>query len=164
MSDLAVSTLSSILIAVVTAWVAVRLGARRFYAERWWERKAETYTDLMGALYRMEKTYLSYLDAFEKQRRVLLYQNPSEKSPEQIDHDDALDAVTREVAMGEFVISAEASAILDGLLKDLRRSVSENDNPYQLYDARVDLLRKRATELRAAAKRDLKIGRRRGGR
>ena len=37
-------------VAIVTSVVTVRLSLRKFHAERWWERKAEAYNDVLNAL------------------------------------------------------------------------------------------------------------------
>ena len=41
-----IKLLSSIPVAIVTAWVTVWLALRRFRSERWWERKVDSYTSL----------------------------------------------------------------------------------------------------------------------
>lgn len=50
---LSIST--GLIIAIVSAYVTVRLSIKRFREERWWERKAESYTSILVALHNMKK-------------------------------------------------------------------------------------------------------------
>ncbi len=43
-----------IVVAIVSARVTVSLALRRFYAEKWWERKWEAYTGIINALHHMK--------------------------------------------------------------------------------------------------------------
>jgi hypothetical protein len=45
------SLLPSLIVGICTAIFSVRLALRRFHAERWWERKAEAYSQIEEALY-----------------------------------------------------------------------------------------------------------------
>ena len=47
-----VGTLSTgVVIAAISSWITVQLSLRRFRTERWWERKAEAYERIIGALH-----------------------------------------------------------------------------------------------------------------
>jgi hypothetical protein len=48
--DLAIA----LVIAVVSAWITVQLSLRRFRYERWWDRKAEAYERIIGALHHVK--------------------------------------------------------------------------------------------------------------
>ena len=45
--------LVGLVVAVVASLVTVRLSLKRFYAERWWDRKADAYTRVIAALHQM---------------------------------------------------------------------------------------------------------------
>lgn len=149
--------LGSLLVSLVVAWFVVWYGAQSFYTQKWWERKADTYDSLMAALYRLEKHYLRELVKIEQPSAVpaALWQG---KSPDVIEHDEALGEIEREVAMGEFTVSADVERVLSGLLADLRASSGKATHLYEFYDLRVDIVRARMGELRRAAKRDLRLG------
>ena len=42
---------SAIVIAVISARVTVHFALKRFYSEKWWERKTEAYTAIIEALH-----------------------------------------------------------------------------------------------------------------
>jgi hypothetical protein len=46
--------LPSLIGGVVTAAVSVRLALKRFRSERWWERKAQAYSDLLLSLFHVQ--------------------------------------------------------------------------------------------------------------
>jgi hypothetical protein len=45
------SLVPALIVGILTAVISVRLALRRFHAERWWERKAEAYSQIVEALY-----------------------------------------------------------------------------------------------------------------
>jgi len=46
--------LPGLLIAVVTAIVTIHLSIKRFHSERWWERKADSYSRIVESLHQMK--------------------------------------------------------------------------------------------------------------
>ena len=60
MSDFFVESLtilvSTLLVAIVTAYLTVRLSIRRFHSEKWWEKKQEAYSSLLESLQK-QKNY-----------------------------------------------------------------------------------------------------------
>src|SRR6266536_1374619 len=82
LEDRALNALAAILpglvIAVVTAIITVRLALRRFYSERWWERKAQAYSDILEALYISQ----AYADAFVARAVGGGYRDPDERYKE----------------------------------------------------------------------------------
>ena len=54
MSGIVLDIIKSLLIAAVASWITVKLSLRKFYTEKWWERKAQAYSEIIGSLARME--------------------------------------------------------------------------------------------------------------
>src|SRR5439155_2621706 len=59
--------LSGLFVAIVTSILTVWLALWRFHSEKWWERKAELYSNLMEALYDMHCYHREWLDDYESQ-------------------------------------------------------------------------------------------------
>ena len=55
--------LTGIIIAAVSAWVTVQLSLRKFRKEKWWERKADTYSNVIEALYNSKAYPQHFMDA-----------------------------------------------------------------------------------------------------
>lgn len=55
-----------VLLAVITAAVTVRLSLRNFYTEKWWERQAEAYSEILESLSHMKR----HTDAFIRREEM----------------------------------------------------------------------------------------------
>lgn len=56
-SQLAVTSATALVVALLGAWVTVQLAYRRFRKEKWWERKFDTYDRVIDALYRTKEVW-----------------------------------------------------------------------------------------------------------
>jgi hypothetical protein len=54
----------------LAAWLATRLGLRRFYREKIWERKTDAYTVIFRALFDMARWHDEHLTAYFRERDV----------------------------------------------------------------------------------------------
>ena len=57
-------------ISVAGAFLAAYLAGKRFRNERWWEKKAAAYAELVDALHKMKWPYSEHLDAAMEQRDI----------------------------------------------------------------------------------------------
>ena len=46
---------SAIFVSVVTAVLTVQLALRRFYSEKWWERRSDAYSEIIKALHQVRE-------------------------------------------------------------------------------------------------------------
>jgi len=61
--------LVSLFVAIITAIVTVQRSIRKFSAEKWWEKKAEAYEHIIGALHDHKAFSDTYLKAQDRLRR-----------------------------------------------------------------------------------------------
>jgi hypothetical protein len=47
---------SSLVVAIIVAILTVQLSLRRFYREKWWERRLDAYTRVIEALHHMQRS------------------------------------------------------------------------------------------------------------
>jgi len=149
--NILISVLLSLIPAVFIAFITVRLSLRQFYSQKWWEKKAEVYSDIIGHL-----TDLNYsID------EVSL----AEKTEKGItkNHVDKLVNVFREslIPIKKAAISG-AYAISDKAALELRQLIKKlEDFAYfpLVFDqkAEMDLFRNCLERIRKEAKKDLKI-------
>ncbi|EMF7565435.1 hypothetical protein V4F78_004947 [Serratia marcescens] len=52
-----VSALISMVISLIGAWVTMRLALHRFYREKWWDKRATAYLELVDVLYDFKESY-----------------------------------------------------------------------------------------------------------
>lgn len=98
----------TLLVAVATSWVTVRLSLNRFRSERWWERKADAYAKVIEALHHAKEFPDRHLEAEYEGREV-----SKEADRELRTRSKEANAEVRRVANVEaFLLSDEAMARL----------------------------------------------------
>jgi hypothetical protein len=151
LSEIIVGIVSATLTAPLAAWLALR----RFYSERWWERKLDAYTVLIESLHHMGRPYDEALEAeidgrqLSKEFKETLNKKSSEAYAE----------VLKQLDMSEFIISREAADVLRNALRKADEANTHSDYTQYIF-AKQNALVEAITQLKAAAKRDLRLGRR----
>jgi hypothetical protein len=116
MPTLLTTIASGLLIAVITSLLTVRLALWRFHSEKWWERKAELYSNLIEALYDMRCYSHEWLDNYdidpESDRPA-----EAEKRKDRLDellsrHNKAEEEVEKIAIIGAFIVSDAVAADL----------------------------------------------------
>ncbi|TAK03194.1 hypothetical protein EPO44_07515 [bacterium] len=153
LADIAKVLLPGIVIAVLSAWITVRLAIRRFHQERWWEKKEAAYSSLLEVLHRFKRYASQHYD------RELGHHDPSDEDKAALEAEwqktDREYERLRDLA--SLHLSGEAISILDEYEK--RKHEAQNEDDFLLWiegdlAAATDCLEK----LKRAAKKDLKVG------
>lgn len=104
MSNFAITVLTGIIIAVVSAWVTVQLALRRFRAEKWWEKRVEAYERVIEALHHSKAFTSVHLDAAYAGKDV-----PEERDKElRAKSKEALREIEKATDIGGFLLGEEA--------------------------------------------------------
>lgn len=104
-NDFLATLASQVVVAALTAFITVKLALRRFYSEKWWERKLAAYTTVIEALSHI----LNFID-----REAESYFRGEELSEERqaelatLSH-KGRDELARAASLGTFLISQQAS-------------------------------------------------------
>jgi len=119
-----------ITVGVLSTLITYRLTRRKFISERWWEKKAETYTRIIEAMWHLRNYYhTSYGDAIDEANIT------KERKEELWKHWRAgMDEVERVAIIGEFMISEEATAFLQAYLKKPEISYQPGEWDSKIYD------------------------------
>lgn len=100
------SLLMPLVIAIATSYLTVRLSLRQFYSQKWWERKADTYSNILSHLSTL-KYYFGQLLEDEIQGGL------DSESPrhERLNSDfaQAREALFKEAGLGGYVVSENVS-------------------------------------------------------
>lgn len=113
--NILVSVLISIIPAVVVAFLTVRLSIKQFYSQKWWEKKAETYSAISGAFAGLLFCTKELADLIEgktkadQHRRDTLGRKCRECS----------DLLKQVVAEGSYIISKEAYGVIEDVINKL---------------------------------------------
>ncbi len=109
--------------AVIASYITVRLSLRRFYSEKWWEKKAEAYSAILEALHYMKRSFDEDLEADMLRREI------PEDRKEQLrqKYREADDELKKRIDIGQFVLSDEAALTKGELrkLNALKKSVGD---------------------------------------
>jgi len=145
--------LTSVVVAVLTAWLTVRLSLRRFRSERWWEKKVAAYERVIEAFHKSKKVDAEKLLAEYTGREV-----PIDRETElrKLAH-EAREDIIRASDVGGFILSQRALGVLsryeaesDSLSKE-----SEEGPWFEYLEAQQSLTHKCMLEFIAEAKADL---------
>ena len=152
LKDMLIALVPGLIIAVVASIVTVRLSLRRFYSEKWWERKADTYSSIVEALYNMKAYIEAYRDAiaegkdFKKDSTHEVVRKAAE----------GRDQVFRAAAIGSFIISDEAAASLGHLRNEIMMEM-QTGSLFSELDEHAAIVTRYLQQLRDIAKKDLNV-------
>ena len=148
-----ITVVSSLLVAVITAFVTVKLSLRRFYTERWWEKKAEVYSRIIEALHRYKKYDEEKLEIEMKYPRG---DNDELEKKLSKQWAESKAEIEKAVDLGAFIVSEEVESILT---KFLNRKIGDpNYDPlFEIIEKDLGKVKKCLSEVKAAAKKDLGI-------
>jgi hypothetical protein len=111
MLEFLVKALPGIISAIIASYFAARWSLRRFYSEKWWERKEKAYADIIDALYDL----LQYCE-IQKEDFGGGTKYSDEKMKEFGErYSQAFWKIKKATDIGAFVVSPEAENILKGL-------------------------------------------------
>lgn len=147
---IAINLIPSLIIAIVTALLTVKLSLRKFYKERWWEKKVDTYSRIVDALH----NYKNYNE--QKLKIEMSHPNSGEEKKLEKQWEDADAELQRAIDLGAFVISEEAEEIIK---KFLNRQIGDPN-----YEPLVDIIeydlvqvKKCLSAVKKTAKNDLNL-------
>jgi hypothetical protein len=137
--------------------LTVRLALRRFYSEKWWERKSAAYTVIIESMHHLREHADTNL-IFES-RGVPLTKDGEQEL--ELKLKQAIADLRKHRDIGSFVISKEATSILNSLFLELDKSVEIGrlKSYVEYLDYRVGALDQALAKMRDVAKTDLSIQR-----
>ncbi len=146
-----------ILIAAILAFIA-SLGAiyntnfKRFTSERWWERKSRAYEDIVVSLSDLIHYYRTLIDEELSGKRL------SKQTMEIINKrsKEGFDTIRRATDMGSFIISSEASEILQNYWKESDNRPDPQDW-YAIFEDNYEKANKCLNGITVCARKDLRI-------
>ncbi len=145
--QIVVAAITAIIASLCTSWFALR----RFYSEKWWEKKAEAYAAIFEALHYMKRAYAEDIDAAMKEREV-----PEDRQKEsEKKYREARDEIAKRIDIGNFILSDEAAAELSDFQRALARAKDTNSWTVHIGDS-YDAISNTLKRMRAIAKDDLK--------
>lgn len=147
------SILSTITVSIITAIFAVYLAMRRFRADKWWERKHESYTRLLQVIHRMVRNAETHLDDSTGERGMTQEEKRHLEEDWKVLHREYCEV--RDLA--DFDLSSEAVESL-GKFDAARISARNNEDVYVWISQDLEASKRCLADIKSAARRDLRVG------
>jgi hypothetical protein len=142
---------SGLLVAIVTSIITVRLSLKQFYSQKWWENKWEYYSKTIESLYHI-RHYEDRLLASEESGV-----NLSDRRKKDLEEKTKIgsDEIDRIISIGGFIVSKETIQSLLKLRKSLESLNIQEMSFYIYLDKKVSYLDNAIREISKQAKKDL---------
>ena len=130
MGETALNIFTAILIGAISSLITANLAFRKYRTERWWERKAETYTQLIESLHNLKAFFEANYEATMNMTEV----------PKEIDTDldkkfkAAHQEISKLIDTGAFLLSEEACSRLKKYREE-SKAASESINWMEYLDS-----------------------------
>ncbi len=106
-----IALVGSIITGLITAQVTARLALRRFYSEKWWERKAAAYVAVLESLHHI----LADIDADLEEMIDGRERSAEQRAEDTAKYKAARAEIAKHIDLGELLISEEAVQALRNL-------------------------------------------------
>lgn len=147
--QLLLTILPGLVVGILTAIAANRLTLNAFYKERWWERKADTYSKIMESLYHM----VNLTDHQMRDPTTIDKEVEQKLIARSISSTEQIDQIT---SIGAFIISRTSANRLISLRKELEKA-AKSEGWYEYLEAEYTALGQAIRDLRELAKNDLHV-------
>jgi hypothetical protein len=146
-----VSLVPGALIAILAAWLSVRLSLRQFHSQRWWEKKVDTYTHIVQQLSNLNFHYRERYREWSVGRDF----NDKYRNAVREAYSEGSESIRKAASAGAFFISPKTATVLQQLVEDLDKAAIV-DNPYESIEIGLNATQKCLDSVRQYATDDLK--------
>lgn len=150
--EIFLKVLSGVAIAGLSSWITVHLSLKRFRTEKWWEKKAQAYSTLLGVIHDAKAFAEENLEAEYRNREL-----SEEEDKELRAKSRAAEAeIYRAMDVGAFYLSPEAIECLKLYKKE--SSEAGKDHSWVLYlQEDLDATNKCLASMIEHARKDLQV-------
>lgn len=121
--ELFLKILSGVAIAGLSSWITVYLSLRRFRTEKWWEKKAEAYSNLLGTIHDAKAFAEENLEAMQLERELSEDEDKHLRKKSKL----AESEIYRAMDVGAFYLSNQAIDCLKNYKDESSRAGKDND-------------------------------------
>ena len=148
-----IALIPALAVAIITSYVTVRLSIRQFYSQRWWDKKAEAYSQIMEHLSYLHYYFEAWYDEIEADITI----SQERKQELSKGYRQSRESITKAAAIGSYIVSDTTITALRSLLHKFTKSDLEGDLAAVVknnYEAIIECM----PIVREEAKKDLQKG------
>jgi len=138
------------LVSIITAYVTVRMSLKQFYSQRWWDKKAEAYSQILEHLSYLRYYYEEWSNEFQFDNTM----DTDQRKRLSEGYIRAKESITKASAIGEFIVSETTTKALSELLSELFKLRFEDD-PFKSVDKSYEAVTECIKTVRGDAKEAL---------
>lgn len=115
--DIFIYLISALIVSIITAYLTVKFSIKQFYSQKWWEKKAEAYSNIIEKLSYLQYYFGEWLEEIEGTKKM------REKDEERLSegYRQAKESIIQASAIGAYIISDNTAVALVTLLRDLNK-------------------------------------------
>nr|EKU8015373.1 hypothetical protein [Acinetobacter baumannii] len=142
---------SGTVIAIVSSYLTSIWTMKKFYTEKWWDRKEQAYTEIINALYDMIQFYKVYKEDYGQDDFI----SDERATDLRQKYSDGIRKLYRATDLATLYVSEEAVNVLVKLRN--REILDQRSNPlWEVYELEYKYYNQSLTQLLIIAKKDLK--------
>ncbi len=150
MSEFLLKVLPGIFTAIFASYLAAKWSLRKFYSEKWWERKDHAYVEIIDALYDL----IQYCEIKQDDYGQGAGYSKEKETEFRQRYNQAYWKIKKVTDIGAFVVSPQAETILKELRDRPRLEWNENP-PWEIYEQDYKYYRDALNKIVQVAKDDL---------
>jgi hypothetical protein len=150
-TEIILAALPGLLVAIIGTLLSVNLALRRFYSEKWWERKADAYSRIVEELYQVVNSLDTYLTYFEQDKII----SEEKKNELQQSSNEAYKEIYKAECIGAFIISDDVAQALSDM-RNNEKNIPTDDSIYGILEARSKIVSKCLIRVKELAKKELR--------
>lgn len=151
---LLVALIPALMVSIISPIITVKLSMKKFYSQRWWERKAGAYSEIIESLSLLKYSLYEWLTELEDGRPLL---EEYEKKL-QANYRKSREHIYKVSGTGSYVVSEDTTTALTNLLREFNKTAPGHPGDYYQtlvkdYNAVTDCIEK----INKCAKADLQV-------
>jgi len=151
MVEFILKALPGVVTAIIASYLAAKWSMRKFYSEKWWERKEHAYVEIIDALYDL----VQYCEIQKNDYGEGTGYTEEKEKEFRKRYNQAYWKIKKATDIGTFVVSSEAEAVLKELRNRPKLAWEENP-PWDIYEQDYKYHRDALNKIVRLAKEDLK--------
>jgi len=142
--------LPALSVSILTSYVTVKLSMKQFYSQKWWEKKAEAYSNIIEQLSYLQYYFGEWLDEGVGMKEL----SDEDRKRLKQGYGQAKEYITKAAAIGAYIVSNNTAKTLEEIVRSLEQNTHGEDWVSDI-NTKYGLVEKSITKIREFAKKDM---------